>query len=556
MKEQNKTFESARRNFLKKMGLGTGALAVGGGLSSCEEKHSEEKAGTAHKEPVNPKARRIVFIMTDTTRWDMIGAYGREGMRTPNIDKFASEGTRFNLAYSVSPVCGPARSAIFTGTYPSTNGVWGNNLPLGDNIRTVGKRFTDYGYRSAFIGKWHLDGYDYFGNGKCPDGYEPEYWYDMRTYLEELSDDDRKKSRDVGTIHKGDGIDSSFTFGHRVTDRAIDFLDNSKDDDFLLTVSYDEPHHPFLMPKEFADLYKGYKFQQGPKRNDNLKDKPAYQSWWAKGEHLETKEEHFEHPFFLACNTYIDQQIGRLVDKINETCPDALVIFTSDHGDMMGAHNLKGKGPAIYDDISRIPFIVRWPGHVKAGAESDVPISHISVTPTLLDVAGIPVPDHMQGKSIVPTLEEDKPVTDAVFMEFGRFEVNHDGFGAFQPYRAVFDGRYKLAIHLLSDKDEMYDMQNDPDEMKNLIASEAHTEIRNRLHDRILKEQGETRDPFRGTYWAVRPWRNDIEHSWEYTRITRSRKDCGYEPMPVDYNTGLEITKDDYTRVKGLDKKK
>ena len=139
--------------------------------------------------------RQIVFLMTDTTRFDMIGAYGSKEMKTPNLDALAQSGVRFDRAYSTQPVCGPARSCIFTGIYPHGTGSFTNSVPLWRGIKTIGEYLTPHGIHSAFIGKWHLDGGDYFGNGECPDSYDSAYWYDMRCYLEELSPEERVESR-------------------------------------------------------------------------------------------------------------------------------------------------------------------------------------------------------------------------------------------------------------------------------------------------------------------------------------------------------------------------
>ena len=130
--------------------------------------------------------KQLVFIMTDTQRWDMVNCYRETGLSTPCIDRLAASGVRYERAYTTQPVCGPARSGLFTGLYPSSNGSWANCMALGDNVHTIGQRLHDNGISTAYIGKWHLDGSDYFGNGICPDGWDPDYWYDMRRYLEEL----------------------------------------------------------------------------------------------------------------------------------------------------------------------------------------------------------------------------------------------------------------------------------------------------------------------------------------------------------------------------------
>lgn len=514
-------------------------LGCCGMLISCQGVEST-KYKPQGKISEEAQARQIIFIMTDTHRWDMLSCVTPE-IKTPNLDRLAQEGLRFNKAYTVSPVSGPARSAIFTGLYPHTNASWGNDMPIADNVRTLGERLSDNGYYSAYIGKWHLDGTDYFGNGITPKGWDPEYFYDMRMYLEELTEEERVKSRLPET--NKDSVPEEFTYAHRVTDRALRFLESkSNEPAFFLAVSYDEPHHPFLCPEPYASMYKDYEWPKNPSHYDDLKCKPSYQQMWAEGRQFENKDDMVvKHPYYFGSLSFTDYEIGRLLRKIDELYPDALVIYTSDHGDFLNAHSLKSKGPCVYDDVARIPFIVRWRGHTPSSQVTDTPISLISVTPTILDAAGIVVPDAVEGHSILPLFTNCQSQTcQPVFMEFGRFEVDHDGFGAFQPLRAVYDGRYKLSINLMS-TDELYDLQEDPYEITNLINDERYASIRNGLHDLILQHMNDTRDPFRGTYWHARPWRKDFTPTWEYTEYTRVRKDDGYYPRCLDYNTGLEV---------------
>ncbi|MCD8022518.1 MAG: sulfatase-like hydrolase/transferase, partial [Lachnospiraceae bacterium] len=135
--------------------------------------------------------KQVILLMTDATRADMLGCYGHNGMLTPNLDRLAEEGIRFDRAYTCQPVCGPARAALFTGTYPHSCCSFTNSYPLGDNVKTIGQRLRDQGIHTAYIGKFHLDGGDYFGLGRCADGWDPDYWYDMRCYLEELTPEER-----------------------------------------------------------------------------------------------------------------------------------------------------------------------------------------------------------------------------------------------------------------------------------------------------------------------------------------------------------------------------
>ena len=184
-------------------------------------------------------AKKVVLIMTDTQGTNVVGCYGHPELRTPRIDRLASEGIRFDRAYTACPVCGPARSALFTGTYPHTNASWGNDMALGANIKTVGQRLQDNGFHTAYMGKWHLDGTDYFGNARCPDGWDDKYWFDMRCFLEEMTPEMRMLSRKLNTAEKihEHGITEDFTYAHKCSDRAIDFLSKNGDDDFLLVVS-------------------------------------------------------------------------------------------------------------------------------------------------------------------------------------------------------------------------------------------------------------------------------------------------------------------------------
>lgn len=489
------------------------------------------------------QTRKIVIIMTDTQRADMLGCYGNKDMHTPHLDQLAEQGIRFDRAYTCQPVCGPARSALFTGLYPHSNGSWSNCMPIGDNVKTIGQRMHDNGFSTAYIGKWHLDGGDYFGNGKCPDGWDADYWYDMRNYLEELTPEERLLSRHHSANHNP-GITAEFTFGHRVSSKAIDFLKNKNQDDFLLVVSYDEPHDPHLCPPPYCDMYNNYQWPKNRNVWDTLENKPEHQQVWAGSSLQQDKDAMtIRADDFLGCNSFVDSEIGRVLAAIDEYAPDTLVIYTSDHGDFLSSHSLSGKGAAMYDEITRVPLLIRWPGVAKAKSVCPHPVSHIDIIPTVMAVAGLPIPQLLEGQNITTTLTDPTiKENDAIFIEFGRYEIDHDVQGGFQPIRCAFDGRYKLTINLLT-SDELYDLNTDPDEIENLIETPDHTEIRNALHDQLLQWMNNTRDPFRGYYWERRPWRTDArDATWKYTSMTRQRIHDEYEPRQLDYHTGLEIT--------------
>lgn len=507
-----------------------------------------KSAAVANALPFLPKGaaaqsgtpRQVVFILGESVRWDMLNCYRQTGLKTPNLDRLAAAGMRFDRAYNCQPVCAPARSAIWTGLFPHTNGVWGNSMPLGDTVHSIGQRLHDRFIHTAFIGKWHLDGVDYFGTGRPPDGWDPEYWYDMRDYLTELSPADRVRSRQPKT-----GSDPTWTadmcFAHRVTNRALQFLVDNKEKEFMLCVCYDEPHGPSLCPKQYSDAYENFVFPSSANVKDPLTNKPAEQVIWA-GPRINEQPPPIRAKQFFGSHTFVDAEIGRLLDQIEQSAPNALVIFTSDHGVFLQSHRLLDKGPAMYDEITRIPFIVRWPGHTPAGSVNKNLVSHIDLAATLMDFWGFDVPATLEGVSVLNGFKDTQaPTRDAVFLEWGRYEIDHDGFGAFQPIRCVCDGRYKLSIHLLT-TDALFDLQSDPDEMNNLIDSPAHAEIRKHLHDKLLDWMNTSRDPFRGYYWGRRSWRPDFPETWGNAGFTRQRESDGYLPRELDYDTGLTMT--------------
>ncbi len=490
--------------------------------------------------------KQIVFIMTDTQRKDMISVYNKkEDMHTPNLDRLARVGKRFEKAYTCQPVCGPARSALFTGTYPHTNGMVGNSMAFNAHTRTIGQQLSEAAIHSAYIGKWHLDGGDYFGNGICPDGWDEDYWYDMRNYLDDMSEEDRYRSRQFETCFEGEGIMETFTYAHKCTEKAMDFIKKNKDKDYLLVVSYDEPHHPFLSPEGFFEPFKGKTYLEKANQDMDLSSLPEHVQIWAK----ECSGSKGDNHGLLGCNAYVDYEIGHLMGCIEDNAENAMVIYTSDHGDALGSHGITNKGPAMYDEITNIPFMMKWKDKIIEETVDNYPVSHIDVVPTILDYYHIEKPQYLTGNSLIPRLiGNESGEGSKAFIEFTRYEIDHDGFGGYQPIRSVVDKQFKLVINLMT-QDELYDMENDPQEMNNLILDANYHEIRNKLHDTILQWMDDTRDPFRGYYWERRPWRVDApEATWDYHEMTRQRYTRKDEVKQLDYRTGLEIT--DFVRIK------
>ena len=482
----------------------------------------------------------FVFIMTDTQGANVVGTYKDPRLDTPNIDDLAKNGVKFTKAYTTCPVCTPARAGIFTGIYPHTAGAWTNNSPLGDNIKTMGRRFRDGGYRTAYIGKWHLDGHDYFGTGICPDGWEDTYWYDGRRYLGELNEEEihlwRRGLSSPEQLRAHD-IRPEFTWAHRISNRAIDFLKKQSEEPFLLVVSYDEPHHPFTCPPEYTERFEGYAYSLGPAAYDTLENKPAHQREWADADGVRLEDDCIRHPMYFGCNSFVDGEIGRVIDAVHALTPEnTYIIFTSDHADMLGAHRLKGKGPAMYEEITHMPLVIEQPGGAGAGTVNSTLVSHVDLLPTMLELAGLDVPPIVEGQSMVSLLQGEEDPDRNVVMEFHRYEIEHDSWGGFQPIRCIVSGHYKLVINLLH-TDELYDLKEDPAEVNNLIAHPDYAGIQDRLHDRLLDWMYEKRDPFRGPCWERRPWRSTRRFQWKGK--FRPRPADGYAPEVRDYDTGL-----------------
>lgn len=497
-----------------------------------------EPAAASGRQETSPH-RQVILVITDTTRWDMLGCYRDTGLRTPYLDELAAAGARFQRAYTCDPVCAPARSAMLTGLWPHSNGVWANNQALESNAKTIGEHLQGAGISAGYVGKWHLDGTDYFGDGRCPAGWDPRYWYDGRNHLEWLSETDRQRSRDPATNYVDDFAEQ--TFARRCTELGSKFIADHADGDFLLVVSYDEPHHPSISPKGYAEEYRDYVFPASPNSRDSLDDKPHHHRVWAEGGgDSERFTDGFSDPEFFGSQTFVDSEIGHLLASAKAVVPDAMVIYTSDHGSALGAHRLVSKGPAMYDEIARVPLLISWPGRIPGGCRVERPVSHIDLAPTILAALGVPVPPIISGRSLVPATGDPAARDALIFCEYGRYEVDHDGFGGFQPMRGAFDGRYKLVLNLLS-SDELYDLGTDPDELHNMIDDPGFADIRDSLHDRILAWMDDTRDPFRGYYWRIRPWRTDADPASWHTGVMRQRPDNGHQPTVLRYMDGQEI---------------
>ena len=406
----------------------------------------------------------------------------------------------------------------------------------------MGQRFRDSGYRTAYIGKWHLDAHDYFGTGVCPDGWDDRYWYDGRRYLDELTDDQITLWRQG--LDSPDALaatTSSLSSPGRTespTGRSTSCAARTPISHSCWLCSYDEPHHPYTCPPEYAARFADYRYQVGPGAFDDLSGKPSHQREWSATCGRPLVDGCLTHPLYFGCNSFVDSEIGRVIDATHASAAsdDTYLIYTSDHGDMMGAHGIVGKGPVGYEEITHIPLLVEQPGGASAGTVNETLVSHVDLLPTMLDLAGLETPPILEGESMAAQLAGIENDEKGVVIEFNRYEIEHDSWGGYQPLRCIVSGHHKLVINLLHE-DELYDLARDPGEVRNLIDDPDYAATRDWLHDRLLDWMNDKRDPHRGPVWERRPWRQSRRLQWRGQ--FRPRPADGYSPVVRDYDTGL-----------------
>jgi len=426
----------------------------------------------------------VIIIQPDQHRGTIMRCAGDEQVMTPNLDRLAAEGVRFVNCASSSPVCSPFRGTFQTGLYPHTHGVDRNNVLLDPTLPTFAEIFSDHGYATGYIGKWHLDGGippdqpgGYIEPGPRRQGWQEWYGYEKgHEYLNVWKYDDNRKKVRV----QGYGWEPAWH-----TDMALDFVRRHRNMNkpWLYYVAYGPPHLPQQCPERFLKMYDPNAFQLPP---DVARRLPP-----AKRKELRTILQ-----CYYAQVTAIDFEVGRLLRGLRElgVDRDTIVLYTSDHGDKLGSHwspglRLRGKA-APFASAFRIPLMVRWPGRIKPGQVHDCLVSSVDLTPTILDLAGLPVAATMQGDSMAPWCLTGKgKANEAVYLGLhGSLTGDTE-----RAWRAVWDGRYIYApgkFHVL------YDHQEDPHEMKNLINLPQYADVRKRLDALLLHLAERTQDPF------------------------------------------------------------
>jgi N-acetylglucosamine-6-sulfatase len=429
----------------------------------------------------------VVMIVVDDLRFDEFGAGGHDFLETPNIDRLAAEGAMFSSAYHATPLCSPNRASLLTGQYASRHGIVDNTSRsyASHRLALFARDLQAAGYRTAHVGKWHM------GNDPTPrPGYD--YWVSFagqgKTNDPEIFED--------GTTHQVEGYITDI-----FTDRGVQFIEQNSDQPFFLYIGHKAVHpeavqfddgrvdlskgRRFIPAKRHADRYDGKTIERRPnygfsdletvtkpviRQALEMKHSPeieeAFADFLDHGISEDTVRRRAE--MVLA----VDDGVGRILDTLKELgiLENTLVIFTSDNGYFYGEHGLSIERRLPYEESLRTPLLMRLPKLVKAGHRPDGMVLSIDLAPTVLDLAGIEIPKHIQGLSLIPMLSgESEKVRTVAYMEYFSHEnpfpwtVNLD-------YRIIRMGKYKYIQWIRFDgQAELYDLEADPYEQQNLI---------------------------------------------------------------------------------------
>jgi arylsulfatase A-like enzyme len=455
----------------------------------------------------------ILYIMSDDHAAHALSCYGSKINQTPNLDRLAKEGMRFNNFFCTNSLCGPCRATVLTGKYSHKNGFIDNASRFDGSQQTVAQLLQKAGYQTAMVGKWHLvsdpTGFDYW---HILQGQGPYYNPVMLTPNGKVE-------------HTGYTTDI-------ITDVALEFLKNrDKSKPFFLMYHHKAPHRNWVPGPRYLDLYKGQTMPEPETLFDDYSGRgtPAHDQEMMVARHLNdgdlklgpfgekltpeqnealTKAYAEENEAFRKANLQgddlvrwkyqryikdycraiasVDQNVGRVLDYLDKEglAKNTIVIYTSDQGFFLGDHGWFDKR-FMYEESLRSPFLVRWPGHVKPGSVNNDLVVNIDLAETLLDAAGQPIPADMQGRSFKAILEGRTPADwrKSMYYRYYEFPQPHH----VHPHYGVRTDRYKLIYFHDLNEWELYDLQQDPHEMKSVYSDPAYAEVVQELKTELAR---------------------------------------------------------------------
>jgi arylsulfatase A-like enzyme len=460
----------------------------------------------------------ILWICTDQQRFDTIRSLGNPRICTPHIDSLVASGAAFTRAYCQSPVCSPSRASFLTGRYPRTTGCRQNGQSILPSERLLPRILSDQGYRCGLAGKLHLascsdgkveeridDGYDVFHWSHHPQPDWPENAYTQWLTKRGVSWDELYRGPERGYVKEGIPAEH-----HQTTwcaKMAIEFIREqaARSEPWLFSVNPFAPHHPFDPPAEYLARYKPADMPAPKRRPGELESKPVYQRLDHRWAHnapggmdvasLTDDDCRRITAAYYAMIEHIDEQVGRMLAALDETGQreNTIVIYMSDHGEMLGDHGLYLKGPHFYDEAVHVPLVLSCPGQITTGLRSDALVELTDLAPTLMELCGLEPEPQMQGRSfegILAGKSDPSQHRDQVFCEYYNAWTHHRAYGTMLRTRDE-----KIVVYHAAEPGELYDLRSDPDEFDNLWNDPDHAEMKARLLKECFDASVFTMDP-------------------------------------------------------------
>jgi arylsulfatase len=480
------------------------------------------------------KRPNFLLITTDQHRADGLGCYGNPHVHTPHLDRLAQGGVRIERAFVNQPLCMPSRATLLTGRYPRSHGVWCNGVPLREDEVLFSQVLADAGYHTATVGKMHFKpfagdarerNYDseavwkarelgdwrgpYFGFQEVqiaishcsPHAGHWGLWLKERfpAVIEAYADDARRgtpaPSGAPETWRSTLPVEAHHSTWVGEVTAEILRREAAAGRPFLVWASFPDPHHPFRPPAACADRYEGQPVPMPLRRPGELDDKPPHFKLYHQGQMFH-EGAGFQDPsglsdeqmrdiirYTYAMITLVDDNVGRILRALEDTglAENTVVLFLSDHGELLGDHGLMTKGPFLYDGLIRVPMLWRWPGHWDARTVVEGFCGLVDVAPTLYELAGVEAPVGTQGESLVPVLRGDQPrVRDWALVEF------HSGYRPHLKLKALVTPEHKLVHYAGEPYGELYDRRLDPGEYVNRYEDPDYRRARRRLERQLL----------------------------------------------------------------------
>lgn len=461
----------------------------------------------------------IVWFCCDQLRYDCIGGMGNPHISTPNIERLMATGTTFERAYCQNPLCSPSRASFLTGRYPQSIRVnYNGNLVFSKDETTVTKMLADSGYTCGLAGKLHLTacskrleegepyGYSFFEWSHHPFDSWPEGGNGYQDWLRREGvdwyteygapfHDWRPPKIPIDLPDRISGIRPEYHQTTWCVNETIRFIEETEEGPWCISVNPFDPHPPFDPPVCYKEKLNVSDmplplWKEGELENKPFAQKDSFERTNANGLipptcGLSDEEKREVTRDYYAEILLIDDQLGRLIDYLEEKGlrEKTIIIFTSDHGEMLGDHGVYWKGGFFYEGQVHVPLIFSCPGLIKEGLRSEALVELVDIAPTLMDLTGREVPRAMQGKSLkgILTGEADPGYhKDSVYTEY------YYSAGGLIPVCATmyFDGRYKIAVYHNSEVSELYDLETDPNEYDNLWNKPEYKELQ---ADLVLK---------------------------------------------------------------------